>query len=214
MSVPEREKEAEHEHVVPLASASPETGRLTSLDVFRGVTVAGMILANNSGQPSYKPFKHAPWDGWTPTDLIFPSFLFIVGVSITFALGKRLATAPGHGAIVGKIVRRSLIIFALGIFLNTFPDFNKWNTIRIPGVLQRIALCYLATSLIFLVTGVRGQLVAFLTSLVGYWALMAYVPVPGFGPHDWKQGHDLGHTSTSCSCPGTSTRWITTPKGS
>ena len=88
---------------------------MTSLDVFRGVTVAGMILANNGSGPSYAPLHHAEWDGWTPTDLIFPSFLFIVGVSITFALSKRLADAAGMRSLLLKIVRRSAIIFALGI---------------------------------------------------------------------------------------------------
>ena len=195
--------EMDKEHMVPLASASRESGRLTSLDVFRGVTVAGMILANNGGGSSYAPFHHAGWDGWTPTDLIFPSFLFIVGVSITFALSRRLETAQGvRSGLVGKIVRRSLIIFALGIFLNTFPNFNRWGTIRIPGVLQRIALCYLATSLIFLVTTVRAQMVGLVGLLVGYWALMAYVPVPGFGPHDWAQGHDLGSYLDRLLLPG------------
>ncbi len=186
---------------------------MTSLDVFRGVTVAGMILANNRSGPSYAPLHHAEWDGWTPTDLIFPSFLFIVGVSITFALTKRIE-AGGRGAgVVGKILRRSLIIFALGIFLNTFPDFNRWDTIRIPGVLQRIALCYLATSLIFLVTKVRGQVVAFVSLLVGYWALMAYVAVPEFGPRDWARGHDLGSYLDRLLLPGHTYKTDYDPEG-
>jgi len=185
-------KEAEQEHVVAMSSASTPTGRLTSLDVFRGLTVAGMILANNGSGPTYAPLQHAEWDGWTPTDLIFPSFLFIVGVSITFALTKRIATSDGQRGVVGKIVRRSLILFGLGIVFAGFPRYDNWATIRIPGVLQRIALCYLATSLIFLVTRVRGQVVALLGLLVGYWALMTYVRVPEFGAGDWARGHDLG----------------------
>ena len=203
MSQAAKTTEVGKEHMVPLASASPASGRLTSLDVFRGVTVAGMILANNGSGESYAPLEHAEWDGWTPTDLIFPSFLFIVGVSITFALSRRLETAQGvRSGLIGKIVRRSLIIFALGIFLNTFPNFNRWGTIRIPGVLQRIALCYLATALIFLVTNVRGQVVALVGLLAGYWALMAYVPVPDLGPHDWAQGHDLGSYLDRLLLPG------------
>ena len=194
--------EAEKEHMVPLASASPKSGRLTSLDVFRGVTVAGMILANNGSGDSYAPLEHAEWDGWTPTDMIFPSFLFIVGVSITFALTKRMAVADGVGPLIGKIVRRSLIIFALGIFLNTFPDFNKWDRVRIPGVLQRIALCYLAASLIFLFTKVRGQVVAAVSLLIGYTALMRYANVPEFGPGDWARGHDLGSYLDRLLLPG------------
>jgi predicted acyltransferase len=182
------------------------TGRLVSLDVFRGITVAGMILVNNGTGPSYAPLEHADWNGWTPTDLVFPFFLFIVGVSITFALGKRLDDPDRHGSILFKIFRRSLIIFALGLFLAKFPFFkDSWHeiqnpetwkkiaqTIRIPGVLQRIALCYLFTSLIFLKTGVRGQILTIMGLLAGYWALMHFVPVPGFGADDLRRGHDLG----------------------
>jgi predicted acyltransferase len=182
-------------------------GRLASLDVFRGLTVAGMILVNNGIGPSYSPLKHASWNGWTPTDLVFPFFLFIVGVSITFALSKRLDDPDGRGrrAVMFKIFRRSLIIFALGLFLTKFPFYEtSWKEIqetarwkemalgwRIPGVLQRIALCYLFTSLIFLKTGVRGQVLAIIGLLAGYWALETFVRVPGFGAGDLARGHDL-----------------------
>ena len=186
---------ADKEHVVSVASASAKSGRLTSLDVFRGITVAGMILANNGGGGSYAPFHHAEWDGWTPTDMIFPSFLFIVGVSITFALSKRVEDPDGRRALLFKIFRRSLIIFGLGILLTAFPNYTSgatWAKIRIPGVLQRIAVCYLATSLIFLFTRGRGQVIALVTLLAGYTALMCYVSVPKYGAGDWEQGHDLG----------------------
>jgi predicted acyltransferase len=190
----------------PEGVAAPVSTRLASLDVFRGLTVAGMILVNNPGSWSttYKPLLHASWDGWTPTDLVFPFFLFIVGVAITFALGKRIETGNTAG-VVGKVVRRSLILFALGLFLNRFPFFRRdWHelleagtwggvleSIRIPGVLQRIALCYLAGSLIFLKTSVRGQV--FITSalLLGYWAVMKLVAAPGFAAGDLARGHDL-----------------------
>ncbi len=179
----------DREHLLPAGT----DGRLASLDVFRGLTVAGMILVNNGGSgESYSPLHHAEWDGWTPTDLVFPFFLFIVGVSITFALSKRLEGPGATGSILGKVFRRSLIIFGLGIALAGFPEYNHWATIRIPGVLQRIALCYLAGSLIFLATGVRGQVVLALGLLVGYWALLTRVPVPGFGAGDLARGHDLG----------------------
>ena len=184
--------EADKEHVIAVASASGRSGRLTSLDVFRGLTVAGMILANNQSGPSYAPFRHAPWNGWTPTDLIFPSFLFIVGVSITFALTKRIDASNARSALLVKILRRSAIIFALGIALAGFPKYDNWATIRIPGVLQRIALGYLAAAMIFLVTRVRGQIVAVITLLVGYAVLMKYVAAPGFAAGDWARGHDLG----------------------
>jgi predicted acyltransferase len=109
------------------------TGRLASLDVFRGLTVAGMILVNNGSGPSYSPLRHAEWNGWTPTDLVFPFFLFIVGVSITFALGKRLDDPEGNGrkGVMVKIFRRSLVIFALGLFLTKFPFFqDSWKEVQ------------------------------------------------------------------------------------
>lgn len=158
-----------------------ETGpsRLLSLDFFRGITVAAMVLVNNPGDWAhiYAPLEHAPWNGWTPTDLIFPFFLFIVGVSITFALDG----AKGVGQrVIWKIVRRSATLFLLGFFLNFFPKFDI-TTVRIPGVLQRIALVYLACSLIFLKTTSRQQLYILCGLLIGYWLLMTVVPVPGVG---------------------------------
>jgi predicted acyltransferase len=153
--------------------------RLLSLDAFRGLTVAGMILVNNPGDWGhiYAPLEHAPWNGWTPTDLIFPFFLFIVGVSITFALGGTREDTTG---VVSKILKRSLTLFLLGLFLNLFPKFDI-TTVRIPGVLQRIALVYLACSLIFLKTTPRQQLYLLVAILMGYWLLMTVVPVPGVG---------------------------------
>jgi len=181
----------ERENIIPTAPA-PGSARLVSLDVFRGVTVAGMILANNPGSwgAVYPPLKHAPWDGWTPTDLIFPSFLFIVGVSITFALSKRLETGDRR-SVLFKVARRTLIILGVGLALAAFPKFDNWRTIRIPGVLARIALCYGAASLIFLFTRARDQVLAALGLLLGYWAMMTLIPVPGFGAGDLARGHDL-----------------------
>jgi len=137
-----------------------------------------MVLVNNPGDWGhiYAPLEHAPWNGWTPTDLVFPFFLFIVGVSITFALGTK-----GSGKrVIWKIVRRSATLFFLGFFLNFFPKFDI-TTVRIPGVLQRIALVYLACSLIFLKTTPRQQVYILCGLLVGYWLLMTVVPVPGIG---------------------------------
>lgn len=136
-----------------------------------------MILVNNPGDWGhiYAPLEHAPWHGWTPTDLIFPFFLFIVGVSITFALGN-----GGGSNVISKILKRSLTLFLLGLFLNFFPRFDL-SVVRIPGVLQRIALVYLACSLIFLKTSPRQQLYLLAGILVGYWLLMTVVPVPGVG---------------------------------
>ncbi|HEX6185110.1 MAG TPA: DUF5009 domain-containing protein [Pyrinomonadaceae bacterium] len=159
--------------------------RLHSLDAFRGLTVAGMILVNNPGTwgSIYSPLQHASWHGWTPTDLVFPFFLFIVGVSITLALSRRAETAGSKRDLYVKIVRRSLIIFALGLFLAGFPSFDL-STIRIPGVLQRIAVCYLCAALIFLNTDWRKQLYVMAGLLLAYWALLTLVPVPGYGPGD------------------------------
>jgi predicted acyltransferase len=159
--------------------------RLLSLDAFRGLTVAGMILVNNPGTwgAIYPPFKHAEWHGWTPTDLIFPFFLFVVGISITLALGRRAQAGGPKRGLYLKILRRSAIIFALGLVLAGFPDFDL-STIRVPGVLQRIAVCYLVASIIYLNTSWRAQVVITAALLVAYWMLMTLVPVPGYGPGD------------------------------
>jgi len=142
-----------------------------------------MVLVNNPGtwRAVYPPLRHAEWHGWTPTDLIFPFFLFIVGVAIPLALGRRLAGNEPRGAVVAKILRRSVIIFALGLLLHAIPDFDLAN-IRIPGVLQRIAVCYLVASLAFVWTSWRVQAGLAVALLVGYWAALMLVPVPGFGP--------------------------------
>lgn len=168
--------------------ARSATERLVSLDVFRGLTIAGMVLVNNPGSWShiYWPLGHASWHGWTPTDLIFPFFLFIVGVSITLALGGRVENAAKTRGVYWKIIKRALIIFALGLFLAGFPYFNL-GTIRIMGVLQRIAICYLVAALIFLKTNLRQQLIITAALLVGYWLIMTFVPAPGFNPGDYSR---------------------------
>lgn len=169
------------------------TDRLISLDVFRGLTVAGMVLVNNPGSWTniYWPLAHANWNGWTPTDLIFPFFLFIVGVSITLALGRRLEDAhpeasPTRRSLYVKVARRSLIIFALGLFLNGFPYFHL-GEIRIAGVLQRIAICYFCAALIFLRTSIRTQVIITVGLLLGYWLIMTLIPTPGFQRADYSQ---------------------------
>ena len=142
-----------------------------------------MVLVNNPGtwRAVYPPLRHAEWHGWTPTDLIFPFFLFIVGVAISLALGRRLAGDEARAVVVAKILRRSVIIFALGLLLHAIPDFDL-ASIRIPGVLQRIAVCYLVASLAFVWTSWRVQAGLAVALLVGYWAALTLVPVPGFGP--------------------------------
>jgi predicted acyltransferase len=211
--------------------------RLISLDVFRGMTIAGMVLVNNPGTWSaiYGPLKHVDWHGITPTDYVFPFFLFIVGVAIPIALSKRVAAGVTRD-VYYKILTRSLLIFALGIAMSAIPFFNfadttipygikilcvlgysaalffyLWDkakialivagvtagivtafwlagyvvvpynvaTMRIPGVLQRIAVCYLIVSLIYLHTSWRQQAVIGTVLLLGYWLMMTVIPVPG-----------------------------------
>ena len=168
------------------------TSRLASLDVFRGITIAGMILVNNPGSWSfvYPPLRHAEWHGWTPTDLIFPFFLFIVGVAMAFSLVARLESGDDQSAIFLKVLKRSLIIIGVGLFLNAFPRFDILD-MRYPGVLQRIGIVYFFASVIAMKTGIRGQAVTAGLLLLVYWALMALVPVPGFGVGDLSPDGNL-----------------------
>src|SRR6185437_11010283 len=156
--------------------------RLASLDVFRGLTIAAMILVNNSGdgQHTYWPLEHAKWNGWTPTDLIFPFFLFIVGVSMVFSFSSRTARGQTRKHLLLHVLKRSTIIFALGLFLYAYPKFDV-HTARIPGVLQRIAVVYLIASAIFLYTGRVARVVITGALLILYWLLLTRVPVPGIG---------------------------------
>jgi predicted acyltransferase len=164
---------------------NPPKERLVSLDVFRGITIAGMVLVNNPGtwEHIYWPLRHAEWHGWTPTDLVFPFFLFIVGVAITLAFGKRVDSGRSSRDLYLKIIKRSLIIFAIGLFLNAFPYFN-FAELRIPGVLQRIAVCYLFASVIFLNTTLRTQVLITVALLLVYWLLLQLVAAPGFAAGD------------------------------
>ena len=150
--------------------------RLLSLDFFRGLTIAGMILVNDPGSWShvYAPLRHAEWHGATPTDLVFPFFLFIVGVSISLSLSKRKSTSN----LYVKIFKRSAIIFLLGIFLALFPKFDFEN-LRIVGVLQRIALVYLVCAILYLNTSHSTQLKTGIGLLVIYWITMAFIPFNG-----------------------------------
>lgn len=156
--------------------------RLTSLDAFRGATIALMVLVNNPGDGShtYAPLQHAEWHGWTLTDTVFPSFAWIIGVAITLALQRRLEAGTPRSRLFAQIARRSAIIFALGLFVYAFPDFD-FSTMRILGVLQRLAICYFVTSVLFLTTSIRGQITVLAALLAAYWLIMAFAPVPGVG---------------------------------
>jgi len=166
--------------------------RLQSLDAFRGFTIAGMILVNNPGTWSsiYPQLEHAEWNGWTFTDWIFPFFLFIVGVAMTFSLANRKARGVPDKQLLLQVLRRAAIIFGLGLFLAGFPYFNL-STIRIPGVLQRIAVCYLVSSFIVVKTNLRTQVTIAIGLLLGYWALMEFLPVPEFGAGLYEKGRNF-----------------------
>jgi len=188
------------------AACSSARERLLSLDVFRGMTVAAMLLVNNPGDWGniFAPLKHAAWHGWTPTDLIFPFFLFIVGVTSHLSLSQRRARGDDEGAIVQQVLRRGALIFLFGLFLAWFPGF-MWGTIeslpnatfgervvyrlehlRIMGVLQRIAVAYVIGALLTLRGSWKQHLAILVAILLGYWALMTLVVVPGQTLRGWQ----------------------------
>jgi predicted acyltransferase len=156
--------------------------RLVSLDAFRGLTLAFMVLVNDAGDGRhvYAPLQHSEWNGWTPTDVVFPSFLWIVGVAMTMSLAKRLAAGVSRGTLFRRAFRRTAILYVLGLIVYAAPAFDP-STQRLLGVLQRIAICYLAAAAIYLTANLRGQIAWLLGLLTVYWLLMAFVPVPGFG---------------------------------
>ncbi len=156
--------------------------RLLSLDVLRGATIAAMILVNDAGDEpsSYWPLKHAEWNGWTPTDLVFPFFLFMVGVATTFSMASRLNRGETRQSLLKHILGRGVILFAVGVYLNGFP-YHSLATWRVYGVLQRIAICYTISAIIALWIGKRGQWAIVIGCLAGYWMMMRYIPVPGIG---------------------------------
>ncbi|MCX6592602.1 MAG: DUF5009 domain-containing protein [Acidobacteria bacterium] len=165
------------------SSALPGAGtRLTALDAFRGATISLMVLVNDpgDGNHSYGPLQHADWHGWTITDMVFPSFVWIVGVAITLSLGSRVAAGASKRELFTQVLRRAAIIYALGLFVYGFPHFNL-ATQRALGVLQRIAICYLVSSVIYLTTTWRAQIAWIVGLMASYWMLMTLAPVPGYG---------------------------------
>lgn len=166
------------------ASDAPRE-RLLALDVFRGLTVAGMLLVNNPGSwgALYPPLGHAPWHGWTPTDLIFPFFLFIVGITTHLSLEARRARGDGDAALVRQVLRRGSLIVLLGLLLAAFPFWpvERFTGLRIPGVLQRIGVAYMAGALLTLRSSLKAQVVILAAILFGYWFAMTLIPVPGRG---------------------------------
>jgi predicted acyltransferase len=165
----------------PTAVPVSKPQRLLSLDVLRGMDIALMIAVNNNGEHAYWPFRHSAWNGCTPTDLVFPTFLFLMGTSVVLSFQKRLTSGCSKASLALHILRRFVVLFAFGLVVNGFPYFPL-HTLRIYGVLQRIALCFLFAGLLQLWTrSARSKVAVLVVSLVGYWVLMRYVPVPGHG---------------------------------
>ena len=180
--------------VAPAVPPPPARERLLSLDVFRGLTVAAMLLVNNPGTWSavYDPLEHAAWHGWTPTDLIFPFFLFIVGVAMSYSFPGQLARGISPGRVFARAAKRSAILFGLGLLLAAFPYYNlDLAHLRIPGVLQRIGLAFFLASAVVLFLRPRAQAAVAAALLLGYWAAMTLVPVPGYGAGDLSKDGNL-----------------------
>ncbi len=164
---------------------APARERLLALDVFRGATVAGMLLVNDPGSWShiYPPLEHAAWNGWTPTDLIFPFFLFIAGVTTHISLEGRRARGDDERAIVRQIIKRGILIILFGWLLSAFPfwPLSRFGAIRIPGVLPRIGLAYMGAALLTRTGTLKRQVLTLVGLLYGYWFVMTLLPVPGQG---------------------------------
>ena len=157
--------------------------RLPALDMLRGLTIGFMILVNNNGDGAhaYWPLQHANWNGFTPTDLVFPTFLLLVGISTTLSISSRLAKGATKQSLFLHTIRRTAILFLLGLLVNSYPHFNP-HTLRFYGVLPRIAICYFVVATLYLISPEwRSKAALAVAALVGYWALMRFVPVPGYG---------------------------------
>jgi predicted acyltransferase len=196
---------------------TPPRERLLSLDVFRGLTVAGMLLVNDPGTWSaiFPPLEHATWHGWTPTDLIFPFFLFIVGITTQLSLDSRRARGDDERAIRNQIIRRGLLIFLFGLLINGSPFFT-WTAIpgipdptffqrvvdrllhwRIMGVLQRIGLAYIIAALLSNRATVKRMVVTIVVLLFGYWFAMTVLPVPDTGGMGQLMLNNPSHTMSA-----------------
>lgn len=188
--------------------------RLRSLDYFRGVTIVSMIVVNNPGSWShvYPALLHAPWHGWTPTDLIFPFFLFIVGAAIPFSLGARVEAGTPPARLLGRVARRSGILVALGLLLAAYPFFDL-SDLRLPGVLQRIGAAYLVTGAAFLYLSRRGLLWLTGACLAGFHAALAFVSPPGGRAGDLEPETNLAAYLDRVLLPGSLYQGSWDPEG-
>jgi predicted acyltransferase len=191
-----------------------ETKRLISLDAMRGFTVAAMILVNYPGSElfSYAPLNHTKWNGLSPTDLIAPIFLFVVGVSIALAYSRRLEMGLPKAEMYKKIVWRSLKIYLVGLFMNLMPNFN-FADLRYTGTLPRIALVFLFCAILFLNTNWKKQAWIGLGILVAYWLAMLFVPTPGYNRAMLEPGINLAAWLDTKFLPGTMWQKTWDPEG-
>ncbi len=184
------------------SNAQTRPSRLLSIDLLRGLTLGFMILVNNNAdeRAAYWPLKHAEWNGFTPTDLVFPTFLFIVGISTVLSLSSRMDRGVAKQKLFLHTLRRAGIIYLLGLLVNSFPFFHL-HTLRFYGVLPRIAICYFVVATLYLISpGWRSKAALAFAALVGYWMLMRFVPVPGYGIPT--------HTVSILDKDGNLTAWI------
>ena len=196
-----------------MGTSQPVPARITSLDAMRGFTIAAMILVNFPGDEEFvfAPLRHTVWNGLTPTDLIAPFFLFIVGISIVLAYSRRLDVTP-KTRHYRKIIIRSLKIFAVGIFLNLLPDFN-FSDLRYTGTLPRIALVFLPCAILFLTTSPKQQAWIGAIILVAYWLAMTLIPTPGVGRVMLEPGINLAAWIDSMYLPGKMWQGTWDPEG-
>ncbi len=180
-----------------------ETTRIHSIDIFRGLTIALMIIVNNQGDWShvYRVFRHAAWHGWSGADVVFPFFLFIMGVSISYSFSSGLRLTGRKPFLMGKILKRTLILVALGLLLNLIPEFDI-ATVRIPGVLQRIGLCYCFGAVSFLFLTGRGRWISAIGILVLYGFLLKYITPGGIGEGTLEPDGNLCHIVDRALFPG------------
>lgn len=182
----------------------PDKGnRLVALDVFRGITMGAMILVNDPGIGThvYAPLEHSAWNGITFADFIFPSFIFIVGISVVLSFFGQLKKGVSKKLMVSKMCRRAVILFLIGIFLSILPSFNL-SLIRITGVLQRISIVFFCCTLLYLFTGLSFQIRLAIFILMAYFLVMKFLPVPGYGYPILEPGKNLAAWVDSTLIPG------------